>query len=87
MSKRVTCRFHCTLCEGHYSSLAAFDAHKRGVGSVSCLAAPAVPGSGRNAWQGRGGVCSLTSGKIGETVTAHVWGGVGEYPVGAHAAS
>lgn len=24
------CRFHCSICKGHFSSLGAFDAHRRG---------------------------------------------------------
>jgi len=28
--KRITCRYHCPACHGHFSSVNAFDAHRVG---------------------------------------------------------
>lgn len=30
MSRAVTCRYHCTTCGSHFSSLSAFDGHREG---------------------------------------------------------
>lgn len=40
MSRRATCRYHCSACREHFSSLNGFDAHRagdHGDGSRYCL--------------------------------------------------
>lgn len=63
------CRYHCAVCDAHFTSLAGFDAHKPSV--YGCRTEPRntelteyiqVPGT-----------CDLTKGKIGQGIECSIW--------------
>lgn len=91
------CRFHCSTCHGHFSSLAAFDAHRRGefepedgqrprhcVDLEEYAEEMAEKPKSIAKWCYRDGVCELA--KPGSRLEGVlVWGEAGSQPKGIHA--
>lgn len=65
---RQTCRYHCTSCDQHFTSLTAFDAHRDGPWEERICLMPdeamSVRGRLLLGVQTRDGWCSLQTGRL-----------------------
>lgn len=69
------CKYHCAVCDLHFTSLAGFDAHKPGL----CRDKP-KDSRGVEYVQVEG-VCDLTKGSIGKSLPVMIWRNNSEKPV------
>lgn len=75
------CKYHCAVCDAHFTSLSAFDAHHRVTTSMNaqgardryttCLVVP--KNTPKTEWVAVEGVCSLTKGSIGAKLPCMIW--------------
>lgn len=84
------CTHHCRVCGGHFSSLRAFDAHRRGEfepqgdeQSRHCVDLEEMPEKAARNFEYREGICGLA---MPGTELQHVLvlGGAGSQPKGIH---
>lgn len=66
------CKYHCAVCDAHFTSLAGFDAHRPSI--AGCREAPKNGSAGKfPQWEAVPGVCDLTKGHIGQSVPCLIW--------------
>lgn len=80
VQRRASCTHHCRSCDRHFSSLQAFDAHRRGefkpestIEGRHCVGLNFLDAKLAKKFKARTGVCKLTKG-LSILVDVPIWG-------------
>jgi len=82
--RKASCTHHCATCDRHFSSLSAFDAHRRGefepestIEGRHCVPLNHLPEAQAANWKTRSGFCDLTKGSS-RLENVPIWGSAKE---------